>query len=51
MHIGYWLERDHWEDQDVGVCTILKWILRDRKNGMVWIGLIWLRMGTSGGLL
>jgi hypothetical protein len=22
-----------------------------RKNGMVWIGLIWLRIGTSGGLL
>jgi hypothetical protein len=30
MHIGYWWEsqeeRDHWEDQDVGVWTILKWI-------------------------
>jgi hypothetical protein len=22
-----------------------------RENGMVWIGLIWLRIGTSGGLL
>jgi hypothetical protein len=46
MHIGYWWgnqkERDHWEDQDVGGWTILKWIL-DR------IGLIWLRIGTSGG--
>jgi hypothetical protein len=41
MHIEYWLESrkegDHWEDQDVG--------------GMVWISLIWLRIGTSGGLL
>jgi hypothetical protein len=30
MHIGYWWEiqkeRDHWEDQDVGGWTILKWI-------------------------
>jgi hypothetical protein len=29
--IGHWLEsqkeRDHWEDQDVGEWTILKWIL------------------------
>jgi hypothetical protein len=31
MHIGYWWEsqkeRVHWEDQDVGGWTILKWIL------------------------
>jgi hypothetical protein len=31
MIIGYWWEiqkeRDHWEDQDVGGWTILKWIL------------------------
>jgi hypothetical protein len=31
MHIGYWWdsqkERDHLEDQDVDVWTILKWIL------------------------
>jgi hypothetical protein len=31
MHVGYrWecqKERDHWEDQDVGGWTILKWIL------------------------
>jgi hypothetical protein len=31
MHIGYWWEiqkeRDHWEEQDVGGWTILKWIL------------------------
>jgi hypothetical protein len=51
MPIGYWWEsqkeRDHWEDQDVGEWTILKWIL-DR---MEWVELIWLRIGTSGGLL
>jgi hypothetical protein len=54
MPIGYWWERqkegDHWEDQDVGGLAILKWIL-ERYNGMEWIGLIWLRKGTSGGLL
>jgi hypothetical protein len=31
MHVGYWWEmqkkRDHWEDEDVGGWTILKWIL------------------------
>jgi hypothetical protein len=43
-------ERDHWENQDVGGLTILIWILV-RKYGMGWIGLIWLRIGTSGGLL
>jgi hypothetical protein len=54
MHIGYWWEcqkeRDHWEGQDVGEVTKLKWIL-ERWDGMLWIGLIWLRIGTSGGLL
>jgi hypothetical protein len=37
--IGYWWESqkegDHWEDQDVGGWTLLKWIL-DR---MGWCGL------------
>jgi hypothetical protein len=31
MHIRYWWEsqkeRDHWEDQDIGGWTILKWML------------------------
>jgi hypothetical protein len=33
MHIGYWWEyqkkREHWELQDVGGWTILKWILEE----------------------
>jgi hypothetical protein len=29
----------------------IKLDLRERENGMVWIGLIGLRIGTSGGLL
>jgi hypothetical protein len=53
MHIGYWWEsqkeRDHWKDQNVGGWTILK--ILEKYNGMEWIGLIWLRIGTSGGLL
>jgi hypothetical protein len=36
-------------DQDIGGWIILKWIL-DRM-GWYWTGLMWLRIGTSGGLL
>jgi hypothetical protein len=44
MHLGYWWEsqkeRDHWEDQDVGRWTILKWILREIGwDGTDWIDL------------
>jgi hypothetical protein len=38
------------EDKEVGGWTILKWIL-ERQDGMVWSGLVWLRIGTSGRLL
>jgi hypothetical protein len=54
MHIGYWWEihkeRDHWEVQDVGGWTVLKWIL-EKYDGMIWIESIWLRIGSNGGLL
>jgi hypothetical protein len=43
----YEKKRDHWEDLDVGGWTILKWII-ERYGGMVLMGLIWLRIGTSG---
>jgi hypothetical protein len=33
MHIGFWWEskneRDHWQDQDVGGWTLLKWNFRE----------------------
>jgi hypothetical protein len=54
MHIGFWWEnqkvRDHKGDLDVGGRTLLKWIL-ERWDRVVWTGSIWLRIGTSGGLL
>jgi hypothetical protein len=32
-------KRDHWEDQDIGGWTILKWILREKGwDGVDWIG-------------
>jgi hypothetical protein len=36
-------QRHRWMDK-------LKWIL-EREDGVVWTGSIWLRKGTSGGLL
>jgi hypothetical protein len=35
--------------EDVGGCIILKWVL-GRKDAVVWTGLIWLRVWTSGWL-
>jgi hypothetical protein len=54
MHIGYWWEiqkqREHQEDQDLCGWIILRRIL-ERQNRVVWTGLVWLRIGTSGELL
>jgi hypothetical protein len=54
MDTGYWWEsdtlRDQYEEQDVGGGIIFKWIL-DRQCEVVLAGFIWLRLGTSEGLL
>jgi hypothetical protein len=42
-------ERDYLEDLRVDKSVILKWIFKER--GVVWAGLIWLRVGTGSGLL
>jgi hypothetical protein len=44
------MERDKLENPYVGGSTILRWIL-ERQDEMVWTGLVWLRIETSGGLL
>jgi hypothetical protein len=35
--------KNHWEDQDVGVWTILKWILR----GIGWDGVYWIDLAQD----
>jgi hypothetical protein len=54
MHIIFWLEylkgRDHSEDLGVNGSIILDCLLR-KYGGKLWIEYIWLRIGTSGGLL
>jgi hypothetical protein len=42
--------RKHLEDPGVDRRIILKWILKKWYGG-AWTGLIWLRIGTGGGLL
>jgi hypothetical protein len=41
-------EGSHLEDLEVDVRIIFKWIFG--KNVMIWAGLIWLRVWTSGGI-
>jgi hypothetical protein len=54
MHVGLWWESHkegyYWDDQDVDGWIILKSILQ-REVGMVLAGVIWIRIGTNGGLL
>jgi hypothetical protein len=53
-HVGFWWEgqkeRDHQEYLDVCGRIGLKWIL-EKWDWVVWAGFIWLRIGTSEGLL
>jgi hypothetical protein len=52
--IDYWWvnqkEGDHQKDQDVGGWIILGWIL-ERWGGVIWTGLVRLRIGIGGELL
>jgi hypothetical protein len=54
MHIVFWWEsqkgRDHYEDLCVGGRVILKWIV-EIQDDVIWTGFIWLKKGTSRGLL
>jgi hypothetical protein len=47
MHIGYWWEsqkeRDHWEEEDIGGWTALKWILRE----IVWDDMDWIHLAQD----
>ena len=47
---GLLRERDHLEDPDLDRRIILGWIFR-KWDVRSWTGLIWLRIGTGGGLL
>jgi hypothetical protein len=52
--IDYWwesqTESDHCEYQDLGEWITLGWIL-GRWDGVMWAGLVWLRIETGGELL
>jgi hypothetical protein len=48
--VGKLKGRDHSEDLDVDRIIILERIL-EIQDGKMWTGFIWLRIGTSGGLL
>jgi hypothetical protein len=43
-------ERDHLECLDIDARIILTWVIK-KLGGGVWTGLIWLGIGTGGGLL
>jgi hypothetical protein len=55
MHIELWrvspTERDHLQVPVADRRRILKWIFKKYDPGGMWTGLIWLRIGSSVGLL
>jgi len=54
VYTGFWWvnlrERDHFEDPEVDLRIIFRWIFRKWDMG-VWTGSSWLRIGTGGGHL
>jgi uncharacterized protein YjcR len=54
IHKKFWTQylkgKDHSEKLGIYVNMILDWILR-KQGGKMWTGWIWLRKGTSGGIL
>jgi hypothetical protein len=53
VHTDFWwgdLREDHLGDPRIDGGIVLKWIFK-KWDGGAWTGLIWLRIGTGGGLL
>jgi hypothetical protein len=51
---GFWCEdlkeREHLEEPSIGGIIMVTWVIK-KYNGRAFNGLIWLKMGTSSGLL
>jgi hypothetical protein len=54
MHVDYWWEsqkkRERWDNLNISGRILLKWIL-EWSNGIIWTGLIWLRIVSVVGCL